>query len=190
MQLAKVLTTSFKPNPAGIPVLTVVAEIRKGQNITAEYINPSGEFSTPVLGDVVIVAPRAQTSGGFLAWGYIDAKNHIQADRGVKILTGRDFDGRAQTKLTLTDSDVFLENADAAGIGLIGDEIYFNAGEGSAIEHERLQEALNNYTRNVLIPEFQRVAAGTEPNPSAPYVPSADLPIDIQSAKSDSIKLP
>lgn len=190
MQLAKIQSISFRPNRARVEVLSVVAEIRAGQNVTAEYINPPGEFSTPVVGDWALVARRGQTSGKYLAFGAVDIINAIQADRGVKILLGRAASGEAGAKITLTDSDLFIETPGAAVIALSEDVICLNDGEGIAVEHGRLQSAFDDYTQTVLLPEFKKVAAGTEPNPAAPYVPSPDLPINIESAKSETIKVP
>lgn len=189
MQLAKVQSTSFTKNRAGVEILTVVAEIRKDQNVTAEYINPVGELSTPVIGDTVVFFPREQSVGGYFAWGWVDVVNLIQAARGVKILAGRDSEGKIQTRITLTDLGILIESV-AATIDLENSNILLNAGGGDAVEHSRLQAAFDDYTQTVLLPEFQKVAAGTEPNPAAPYVPSSDLPIDISASKSETIKLP
>ena len=189
MQLGKIKSTNITTNRAGIDVLVCIIEIRKSETITAEWINSLGESATPVLGDWVVVTPRAQSIGGYLAFGFEDVVNQIFADRGVKIIYGRDTSGQAKTKITLTDSEVILENPQNAKIELSGDDIVLNEGSGVAVEQARLQAALEQFSA-VVLAEFVKVAAGTEPNPSAPYVPSPSLPVNTDPAKSETIKLP
>lgn len=189
MQIAKVLSTSITTNRSGNEIQTCFAEIRKGQNVTAEWLNSLGESATPVLGDWVVVAERTQSFGGYLAFGFADIVNQIFADRGVKLIFGRDSSGVARTKITLTDADVVIENPAGAQITLSDDEIQLNEGAGTAVEKNRLQTALDAFSA-VLQAEFAKVAAGTMPNPAAPYVPSPDLPVDIDSAESKTIKIP
>lgn len=189
MQIAKVLSTSIAKNQSGHEVQVCVAQIRRGQDITAEWVNSLGESSTPVIGDWVVVAERAQNFGGYFAFGFQDIVNQIFAGRGVKLLFGRDSSGVVKTKITLTDADVIIENPAGAQITLSEDEIQLNEGTGTAVEKDRLQTALDAFSA-VLQGEFVKVAAGTLPNPAAPYVPSPDLPVDISPAESKTIKLP
>ena len=189
MQIAKVLSTKIKTTRAKKEILAVTAQIRKGQNITAEYISSAGDASTPVIGDYVVLTPRGQSIGGFLAFGFVDVLNALFADRGAKILYGRDKDGVAKTKISLTDKEIIIENPSTARIVLEGGDIILNAGEGSATENGRLQQALQAFS-SVLVAEFAKVAAGTLPNPAAPYIPSPNLPVDVSPAQSQTIKIP
>jgi len=168
----KVKSIAIKENRAGIDILTCIVEIRKNQNVTAEWINPVGEAATPVIGEWVLAVPREQTIGGWLAMGFVDVINKIFAAGGVKILFGRDAEGVIQTKIVLGD-----------------ESIIFNDGSGTATETKRLQEDLDNFSA-VVLAEFNKVAAGTEPNPAAPYVPSEELPVDVESARSENIRIP
>lgn len=190
MQIGKIKSTSIKKNRAQKEILTCVIEIRKGQNITAEWINNLGESATPIIGDWVLVMRRDQSFGSHFAFGFADVINQFFAARGVKILYGRNISGLAKTKVTLTDSEVIIENPSNAHISLTGGEVILNNGSGNAVEHGRLQTALTKTFAEVLRAEFIKVAEGTEPNPSNPYVPSQELLVDIADAKSDSVKLP
>lgn len=189
MQIAKVLNTSIQKNRAGFEIPTCVAEIRRGQEITAEWANSLGESATPVIGDWVIVTEREQSFGGYFAFGFADIVNQIFVGRGVKLIFGRDADGVVKTKITLTDADVIIENPVGAQILLSNDEIQLNEGTGTAVEKTRLQAALDAFS-TILQTEFQKVAAGTLPNPAAPYIPTPDLPVDIGGAESKTIKIP
>ena len=189
MQIAKVLSTAIVKNRAGHEIMTCVVEIRRGQNITAGWLNSLGESSTPVIGESVVVVERNQSFGGYFAVGFIDIVNQIFVDRGVKLLFGRDSQGIVKTKITLTDADVIIENPDGAQIALSDNEVRLNDGSGTAVEKNRLQTSLNSFSA-VIQAEFVKVAAGTEPNPSAPYVPSPNLPVDISPAESETIKIP
>lgn len=189
MQIAKILNTEINTNRAGYEVQTCVAEIRRGQNVSAEWLNSLGESATPVIGDWVVIAEREQSFGGYLAFGFTDIVNQIFSDRGVKLIFGRDADGLIKTKITLTDADIIIENPVGAQILLSNDEIQLNEGTGTAVEKTRLQAALDAFS-TILQTEFQKVQAGTLPNPSAPYIPSPDLPVDIGPAESQTIKIP
>lgn len=189
MQAAKVLSTLIKKNRAGAEVMTVTAELRKGQNVTAQWIDSAGESATPVVGQWAVVTPQNQSFGGHLAFGFVDVINSLFSDRGVKIIYGRDAEGVAKTKISLTDSEVIIENPSSAQISLTGGDIILNEGMGTAVEADRLQAALDTFS-GVVLQEFGKVAAGTEPNPVAPYVPSPSLPVDIETAKSETVKLP
>jgi len=187
---AKILSTSYKKNRAGKEVLTCVAEIRKGQNVTAEVIQSRGEASRPVNGEWVVIVPREQTIGGHFALGFVDIINAIQSERGVKIIYGRDESGNAKTKITLTDVDIVIENPDQAAIKLSGDEIILNAGDGDALEAERTQTALEQFS-DLILAELNKISTLLEPkNPAVPYQPPVSLPVDLDSAKSKTIKLP
>lgn len=172
MQPAQIKSTEIQKNRAGKEILTCVVELRKGQNVTAEYINGSGEAYTPVNGEWCVVVPREQSIGGYLAFGFVDILNKLVAAAGAKILLGRDSQGNIKTKLALTEDDIIL-----------------NDGEGTATETARLQEQME-IGFNVIHQEFSKVAAGTLPNPSAPYVPSPTLPVNVLPAKSEKIKIP
>lgn len=189
MQIGKILSTTISSNRAGVEILTCVVEIRRGQNITAEWLNSLGESATPVIGDWVIVVERSQSFGGYFAFGFADVVNQIFVDRGVKLIFGRDSSGVAKTKITLTDADIIIENPAGAQISLSEDEIKLNEGAGTAVEKNRLQAALDAFSV-ILQTEFVKVAAGTLPNPAAPYVPSPNLPVDISPAESKTIKIP
>lgn len=189
MQPGIVLSTAVKKNRSGIEVTTLVVEVRKDQNISAEWLNASGEATTPAVGDWVILAPRIQSFGGWLAFGFIDVINQIFAARGVKLIFGRDAKGVIKTKISLTESEVIIENPGGAQISLSGNNIIFNEGIGIAVEKERLQADLDRFSE-VIKAEFVKVQAGTEPNPAAPYIPSAALPVDIDSSGSETIKIP
>lgn len=189
MLIAKVLSTAISKNRAGYEVPTCVAEIRRGQNVTAEWLNSLGESATPVIGDWVVVVERGQSFGGYFAFGFTDIVNQIFTNRGVKLLFGRDADGVVKTKITLTDAEVIIENPAEAQIRLTDSEVQLNAGEGTAVEKKRLQTALDAFS-TVIQAEFVKVEAGTVPNPSAPYVPSPELPVDISPAESKTIKIP
>ena len=189
MQIGKVLSTSIATSKAGVEQLLCTIELRRNENVTAEWIDSLGESSTPIIGDWVVVAVRTQAIGGYLAFGFADVINQIFAERGVKIIYGRDPEGTAKTRIILTGSEVIIENPHEANITLSDANIVLNDGEGHAIEHARLQTALDQFSQT-LVTEFAKVAAGTEPNPSAPYVPSPTLPADITNAKSETIILP
>lgn len=183
----KVLSTVPRKNRAGVLVMTCVIETRKNQNVTAEWIDSLNERARPVTGDWVVVAKRDQSFGGYLAFGFVDIINQVFDDPGVKFLFGRDTDGNIKTQIVLDDL-IIIEKSGGAGIELIGKNIILNKGEGSAVEAERLQNALNDFSQKIL-DEFKLVQAGTEPNPAAPYIPSQDLPVDISPAKSETVKL-
>lgn len=189
MQIGKVISTSITKNKAGFEQLLCTVELRRNENVTAEWINNLGESATPIIGEWVVVTVRTQAIGGFFAFGFADIINQIFAERGVKIIYGRDSEGTVKTKISLTDSEIIIENPSSAQLTLSGSEIIMNQGNGAAVEHERLQAALDQFSQ-LLLTEFQKVAAGTEPNPSAPYVPSPSLPADITNAKSETIILP
>lgn len=189
MQIGKIKSTAIAANRAGAEVLTCIVEIRKLETVTAEWINSLGESATPVIGDWIFITPRAQSIGGYLAFGFADVVNQIFADRGVKIVYGRDSAGIAKTRILLTDSEIIIENPENARIELSGENIVLNDGTGTAVEQARLQVALEQFSA-VVLTEFAKVAAGTLPNPSAPYVPSPNLPVDTTPAKSETIKLP
>jgi len=189
MQAAKVLSTAIKKNRAGLELMTITAELRRNQNVTAQWINSGGESATPVVGQWVVVTPQGQSFGGYLAFGLVDTINSFFADRGVKIIYGRDIEGEIKTKISLTDSEVIIENPSSAQISLTEGDVILNEGMGVAVEGDRLQSALDSFS-GVIQQEFVKVAAGTEPNPAAPYVPSPNLPVDIEPAKSETIKLP
>ena len=189
MQIGKILSTAISKNRADIEIQTCIIEIRRGQNVTAEWLNSLGETSTPVIGDWVLVTERAQNFGGYLAFGFTDVVNQIFTNRGVKLIFGRDSSGAAKTKITLTDADIIIENPSGAQILLSEDEVRLNEGAGSAVEKTRLQAALDAFSA-IIQAEFVKVAAGTEPNPSAPYIPSPQLPVDISPAESKTIKIP
>jgi hypothetical protein len=181
MQIGKILSTSISSNRAGAEILICIARIRRGQDVTAEWVNSLGESATPAIGDWVLVVERSQSFG--------DVINQIFVDRGVKLIFGRDSSGVAKTKITLTDADIIIENPSGAQISLSENEIQLNEGSGSAVEKNRLQDALNAFSA-VIQSEFVKVAAGTTPNPSAPYIPSPELPVDISPAESKTIKIP
>ncbi len=189
MQKAKIKSTSIQKNRAGIEVMTVVAEVRRNQNVTAEWLNSLGESSTPIVGDYVIVVPQTQSFGGHFAFAFIDIINSLFADRGAKIIFGRDSAGNIKTKISLTDADIIIENLAGGNTSLSGDKIILNQGSGNAVEIARLQTAINTFS-DIIVAEFAKVAAGTLPNPSAPYVPALTLPADISSAKSETLELP
>ena len=189
MLKAKVKSTSIQKNRAGVEIMTVVAEVRKDQNVTAEWLNSLGEAATPVIGEWVIVVPQSQSFGGHFAFAYIDVLNFLFADRGAKIIFGRDSQGAIKTKLSLTGVEFIIENSEGANFSSLKDSLVLNQGSGSAVEVSRLQTALDAFS-NIILAEFGRVAAGTLPNPSAPYVPSGELPADISSAKSETVLLP
>lgn len=189
MLLAKVLSTAIQTNRAGIEVLSCVCQLRKNQNVTAEWINGLGEAATPAIGDWIIVVPREQSFGGHFAFGFVDIINAIFAQRGTKIIFGRTSTGEIKTKVTLTDSDVIIENAESAQILLADENIIFNQGSGVAVEQNRLQASLDAFV-TILLAEFAKVAAGTLPNPLAPYAPSPTLPLDTSPAKSETLKIP
>jgi hypothetical protein len=189
MQIGKILSTNISSSRSGIEILTCVVEIRRGQNVTAEWVNNLGESTTPAIGDWVIAVERSQSFGGYFAFGFADVINQIFVDRGVKLIFGRDSAGIVKTTITLTDADIIIENPAGAQISLSDDEIQLNEGSGTAVEKNRLQDALDAFS-TVIQSEFVKVAAGTEPNPAAPYVPSPDLPVDISPAESKTIKIP
>lgn len=189
LSAGKILSTSIEKNRAGIELVTCIVEIRKNQNVTAEWINAVGESATPLPGDGVLLAPREQSFGGYLAFGFVDIINQIFSTAGVKVIFGRDSQGKAKTKITLTDSEIVLENPVAAKIELDDNDIILNKGINSAVSAERLQIALTAFSQTI-VAEFTRVAAGVLPNPAAPYVPAPILPVDITPAKSETIKLP
>ena len=139
MQIGKVLGTSIGKNKAEIEILLCTIELRKNENITAEWINALGESATPIVGDWVVVAGRTQAIGGYLAFGFIDVINQIFVDRGVKIIYGRNEQGEVKTRIILTDSVVIIENPHSANITLSDTEIVLNDGAGEAVEHGRLQ---------------------------------------------------
>lgn len=189
MQPAKVLSTAIKANRAGKDIMTVTAELRSGQNVSAQWINASGESATPIIGEWIVVAPKNQSFGGYLAFGVVDVFNAFFSDRGVKIIYGRDKAGEIKTKISLTDSEIIVENPTGAQILLTDGDIVLNEGTGAAIEAARLQTALDTFSE-IVVAEFKKVAAGTEPNPVAPYIPSENLPVDVSAAKSETIKVP
>ncbi len=189
MQLGKTRSTSISKNRAGVEVLVCVIEIRRNETVTAEWINALGESATPILGEWVVVAPRMQSIGGYLAFGFTDIVNQLFSDRGVKIIYGRDKNGVIKTRISLTDSEIVIENPDNARIELDEGNIFLNDGHGVAVEQGRLQTTLEAFSA-VLLAEFAKVAAGTLPNPSAPYVPSPSLPVNTEPAKSKTVRLP
>ena len=189
MQLGKILSTTISKNRAEVEIQTCIVKIRRNQDVTAEWLNSLGETATPVLGDWVMVVERAQSFGGYLAFGFADVVNRIFVNRGVKLIFGRDANGEIKTKITLTDAEIIIENPSGAQILLSEDEVRLNEGTGSAVEKSRLQIALAAFS-GVLLAEFAKVAAGTLPNPSAPYIPSPELPVDISPAESKTIKIP
>ena len=190
MQPAKILSTSYQKNRAGKKILTCVAEIRKGQNVTAEYIQGSGEASRPVNGEPVVVTPREQTFGGYLAFGTADIVNVIEASQGDKIFYGRTPDGTAGAKITLNQYDAILQSANDAIIALSEEAVILNEGSGAALEADRLQVALDAFSASILA-ELVKIAALLQPkSPSNPYTPPASLPVDISAAKSETVNLP
>jgi hypothetical protein len=189
MQPAKILSSSIQKNRSGIEIQTVIAELRRNQLVTAEWINMMGESAGPLRGDWVVIVPRAQSFGGHLAFGFVDIINSIFAAGGVKIIYGRNSEGKVKTKVTLTDSEVIIENPLNARIELAGQDIVLNSGNGTALEKKRLQTALDAFSV-LLVTEFAKVAAGTLPTPVNPYIPSPILPNDISAAESPTIKVP
>ena len=185
----KILSTDIKSNRAGVDLLTCIVRIRKDQNITGEWIGAVGEASAPIIGEAVVVAPKEQSFGGYLVFGFVNVFDALFCAPGVKLIFGRDGDGKIKTKITLDESDIFIENAVGTTVVLSGDNIILNEGSGQAVEINRLQTAINSFSA-IIQAEFVKVAAGTEPNPSAPYVPSTVLPSDISAAKSETVKLP
>ena len=183
----------------------MAAEIRTGQQVTAEWINSPGEASTPLDGDWIFVVRYSQTTGRYLALGCQDIINSLFAGKGVKILYGRNDSGTVKTKVTLTDNDIVIENPSSeisltdseielknnlgAQVNLKEINVELNQGIGFAIELGRLQIALTTFSQ-LVVSEFGRVAAGTLPNPVDPYKPSPALPVNIASAKSETVKLP
>jgi len=84
MQSAKVLSSSYQKNRTGKFVLTCVAEIRKGQTVNAEYIQPLGESSRPANGDWILLIQKGQSIGKFYALGFVDIINAVVESEGVK----------------------------------------------------------------------------------------------------------
>ena len=189
LKTGKVLSTAIKKNRADIEILTCVVEIRKNQNVTAEWFNAFNESVGPLTGDWVVIAPRDQTYGGYLAFGFIDIINQLFAAGGVKIIFGRDAAGSVKTKITLTDSEIIIENPSTAKIVLSDDKIILNSGTGAALEAQRLQTVLTNFSQ-AIVTEFGRVAAGVLLNPTTPYVPAPTIPVDISAARSETVNLP
>lgn len=188
MHIAKVLQTKIQKNRAGIEILKVTAEIRKGQNITASWINVPGNADRPVDGDWILLIKQSQSIGGYFALGFVDIINALFGARGVKIIYSRDSSGNAKSKMTLTDTEIIIENPSQAQIVLQNNQVQLNQGQGTAVEAQRLQAVFNTIA-GLLMTEFGRVQAGTMPNPSAPYVPSA-LVFDMTVARSETVKLP
>ena len=177
MQSAKVLSSSYQKNRTGKFVLTCVAEIRKGQNVNAEYIQPLGESSRPANGDWILLIQKGQSIGKFYALGFVDIINAVA--KGV-----------AKTKITLNEFDVVIESAETASITVSEDDVFLNNGDGTALEADRLQNVLDQFSASILA-EFQQIAIKTEPkNPSDPYIAPPDLPVDVSPAKSESVRLP
>ena len=188
MYIARVLQTNIQKNRAGIKVLKVTAEIRKGQNITATWINNPGTADRPMDGDWILLIKQGQSVGRYFALGFVDIINAIFADRGVKIIYSRDQTGNAKSKITLTDTEIIIENPAQAQIVLQNNQVKLNQGEGTAVEAQRLQTVFNSIAA-ILMTEFSRVQAGTMPNPAAPYIPST-LVFDMTPARSETVKLP
>jgi len=197
MQIGKVLSAEIRKNRIDKEFLVLTVEVRKGQQVTAQYVSEAGTADGISENDYVIIVHKKQTFAGWLAFGLVDVINTIFAEPGAKIIYSRDKHGTVASKISLTEKEIVLENAGGTTVALSeknlsvleAAEVKINQGSGTVVEAARLQTILSAFTQ-ILVSEFSRVASGCLPNPAQPYVPSPTLPLDLTPARSDSIKIP
>ena len=114
-QIAIVL--DFTHSNEGVNCSYVKSDSGGGINLTSENFQPSGEDSTPLPGDYVIIIPVKGT-GRTSAIGYIDLNTKPCAKPGEKRIYARNEEGEVVNEIRLFNTSKVVIKNDSASITL------------------------------------------------------------------------